>query len=126
MNRDIEKLIAQIVARDISDALDVAPEYPHQATFAIPYYKNQLVVRVVNGVLHHYFSCHLRNPIDKTELLIYFLREPLLVETIVKESFFSILKENKNWTDNVEIPDSVSLAALGTQLLKDAKNQRPC
>ena len=55
MDYGVSVLIAQVVAKDISDALSIAPKYPHQATFAIPYYQNQLVVRVIKGVLNHYF-----------------------------------------------------------------------
>lgn len=106
MDYDITVLIAQIVEREISDALDIAPKYSHQTTFTIPYYRNKLVVRVVTGVLDHYFVCQQGNPTNLVEALIYFLREPLIVETIVQESFVSILKENAGWTNNVCIPDS--------------------
>ena len=38
MNDAVKALVARIVARDISDALNVTPQYSHQATFAIPHY----------------------------------------------------------------------------------------
>lgn len=38
MDYDISVLIAEIVEKDITDALNVAPKYPHQATLLIPYY----------------------------------------------------------------------------------------
>lgn len=109
MNRDVKKTISQIVARDILDALDAAPKYPHQATFKIPYYKNQLVVRVMHGALHHYCVCQRGDPNNQVDVLIYFLREPSAIATIIQESFVSIFEENKGWTDTVDIPDSVPL-----------------
>ena len=107
MDYDISVLISKIVERDIADALNVAPEYPHQTTFAIPYYQNQLVVRVVNETLNHYFICQQGDAKDLVAALIYFLREPSVIETIVQESFVSILEEDVDWTKHVYIPDRV-------------------
>lgn len=106
VNYDISVLIAQIVERDIKDALDVAPKYPHQAIFTIPYYQNQLVSRVVFGVINHYVSQQ-GNPTDLVEALMYFLLKPSIVKAVVQESFVSILEEDMDWTSKVCIPDSL-------------------
>ena len=107
MDYGVGVLIAQVVAKDISDALDVAPKYPHQATFAIPYYQNQLVVRVIREVLNHYFVDPQDDRKKQVEALVYFLREPANVKGLIQESFVSVLEENVDWTQHVYIPDSV-------------------
>lgn len=107
MDDAMKALIARIVARDISDALDVAPQYSHQATFAIPYYQHQLVARVISGVLNHYFARQQGDATDPSVVIVYFMQESLAIETIIKESFTSILEENLNWTESACIPDSV-------------------
>lgn len=97
MNYGVSALISQIVERDIKDALDVAPKYPHQAIFAIPYYQNQLVARVARGVVNHYVSYRQGSATDLVEALLYFLIEPSIVATIIQESFAGILEEDMDW-----------------------------
>lgn len=109
MDRGVKKKNSQIVVRDILDALDAAPKYPHQATFKIPYYKNQLVVRVMHAALHHYCVCQQGDPTNQVDVLIYFSQEPSAIETIIQESFVSIFEENRGWTDTVDVPDSLPL-----------------
>ncbi len=114
MTSKIVNVTAYIVARSIAEALADAPRYPYQTIFAIPHYQHLLIAHVLSGVRNHYVVFTEDTPHDYMDTLIYFLKEQEKIESLIQAGIVSIVQDDVNWTENVQIPDTVPVF-YGTQ-----------
>lgn len=98
---------AQIVTRNILDALADAPAEPYHSVFSTPYYQQMLVARVLSGIRNHYVVYRQSNRAGHLETLLYCLEEQGAIEALIQESITRILEEDYSWAGAVQIPDNV-------------------
>ncbi len=108
MTPKIVNLTAQTVSKNIADALAGAPA-PHQEIFSIPYYRQQLIARVLSRMQNHCLVCEDNVPSHQLAALFHPLEQQTEIDRLIREQMGRVTEENIGWTDSVQVPDYPSV-----------------
>jgi hypothetical protein len=120
MSYQIVNLTWLLVIKEIEDILAFYPEYPYQVAFSIPYWRQKLIVYVLNHVRNkHIVVENIKELSEDPNLRHYLLEERLCIEDWIRSGIIDLIQSNPDWANYQSSQEKKSIVFDITTLLRN-------
>lgn len=120
-------LTSMLIIPEIEEILNTYPEYPYQAAFTIPYWKQKLIAYVLSRIPNKHMVVETTKNQSKEDISNQFsIEAKLSLENVINQGIIKLLQENQNWKDQQFSVQDLSMDELNKELLSfNTNNNNP-